>query len=190
MALGKTVNKLLTNKYVLYIVLFLAITNVLGYLSVKDFKSLTIFAVIGLLTHYFSKNMIVILLTTMLATSFIMILERKSAIVEGLKNRKKNKEGMRKNKEGMKKKNKENLIDYASTVDETYRNINKQLGGEGMKKLTKETMNLMKQQKALQENMKNLEPLMNNAKKMMEGLDVSKITDLAKQFGGGKSSKE
>ena len=32
--------KVLTNKYVLYIVLFLAITNVLGYLTTGNYESL------------------------------------------------------------------------------------------------------------------------------------------------------
>ena len=51
----------LTNKYVLYVLLFLAITNVLGYLAMHDYESLTLIVAIGALTHYFSRNMIVIL---------------------------------------------------------------------------------------------------------------------------------
>lgn len=51
----------LTNKYVLYILLFFAITNVLGYLAMHDYESLTLMVAIGALTHYFSRNMIVIL---------------------------------------------------------------------------------------------------------------------------------
>ncbi len=51
----------LTNKYVLYVLLFFAITNVLGYLAMHDYESLTLMVAIGALTHYFSRNMIVIL---------------------------------------------------------------------------------------------------------------------------------
>jgi len=51
----------LTNKYVLYVLLFFAITNVLGYLAMRDYESLTLMVAIGALTHYFSRNMIVIL---------------------------------------------------------------------------------------------------------------------------------
>ena len=50
---------ILKNKYVLYAVLFFAITNVLGFLQRKDFESLTIFIAIGLLSTHFSKNMTV-----------------------------------------------------------------------------------------------------------------------------------
>jgi len=64
-------SKLLTNKYVLYAVLFLAITNVLGYLSIRDFHSLSFFVAVGFLTNYFSKNMVVILGTAMVATNFL-----------------------------------------------------------------------------------------------------------------------
>lgn len=40
---------------------FFAITNVLGYLAMHDYESLTLMVAIGALTHYFSRNMIVIL---------------------------------------------------------------------------------------------------------------------------------
>ena len=53
------VAQLLKNKYVLYAVLILAITNVLGYLTIGDYHSLTMFAAIGVLSTYFSKNMII-----------------------------------------------------------------------------------------------------------------------------------
>lgn len=71
------VKGLLRNKYVLYTVLFLAITNVVGYLTVRDFRSVTMFVAIALLTSYFSKNMIVnlgsaIVLTNMFAAKNIM----------------------------------------------------------------------------------------------------------------------
>ena len=71
MKLNKTVNKVLTNKYVLYAVLFLAITNVLGYLMVKDFESLALFISLGLITSYFSKNMIIIMGVAMFGTNVV-----------------------------------------------------------------------------------------------------------------------
>lgn len=58
----------LTNKYVLYVLLFFAITNVLGYLAMHDYESLTLMVAIGALTHYFSRNMIVILSAAILGT--------------------------------------------------------------------------------------------------------------------------
>jgi hypothetical protein len=74
---------LLKNKYVLYAVLFLAITNVLGYLTVRDYRSLTMFASIGVLSTYFSKNMIVNLGVAMLFTNVFFA----NNLLEGLKNK-------------------------------------------------------------------------------------------------------
>jgi hypothetical protein len=71
MKLQKTLPKMLNNKYVLYVVLFLAITNILGYLSIGDFHSLIFFVATGFLTTYFSKNMVVVLGTAMVATNFL-----------------------------------------------------------------------------------------------------------------------
>jgi hypothetical protein len=74
---------LLKNKYVLYAVLFLAITNVLGYLTVRDYRSLAMFASIGVLSTYFSKNMIVNLGVAMLFTNVFFA----NNLLEGLKNK-------------------------------------------------------------------------------------------------------
>ena len=59
----------MNNKYVLYAVVFIALTNVVGYISVGDYDSLIFFCVIGLLSSYFSKNMIINLLVSILATN-------------------------------------------------------------------------------------------------------------------------
>lgn len=77
---------LLQNKYVLYLILFFAVTNVLGYLAIGDFDSIVIFAAIVLLTSYFSKNMIIILGLALLGTNIIYA---NNGIREGLKNKKK-----------------------------------------------------------------------------------------------------
>ena len=63
--------KLLQNKYVLYLVLFIAISNILGYLAIEDFKSLMVFIAICALASYFSKNMIIILGSAILGTNIL-----------------------------------------------------------------------------------------------------------------------
>jgi hypothetical protein len=63
--------KLLQNKYVLYLVLFIAIANVLGYLAIEDFNSLMVFIAICALASYFSKNMIIILGSAILGTNIL-----------------------------------------------------------------------------------------------------------------------
>ena len=61
--------KILENRYVLYIVLFIAVSNILGYLAIQDFQSLTIFIALAMLTTYFSKNMIVVLSVALICTN-------------------------------------------------------------------------------------------------------------------------
>ena len=83
MKLPKEVGAILSNKYVLYVVAFLAITNVIGYLAVQDFTSLLFFVLIGYLTSYFSKNMTVVLLSALVLTNLLMSTRRVS-IKEGM----------------------------------------------------------------------------------------------------------
>ena len=77
--------KLLQNKYVLYLVLFVAVTNVLGYLAIEDFNSLMVFIAICALASHFSKNMIIILGSAILGTN---ILYASSRMREGFQRRK------------------------------------------------------------------------------------------------------
>jgi hypothetical protein len=80
---------LLHNKYVLYLSFFFAILTAARYLFNFNLEAIVIFIVLGFLTTYFSKNMIVVLLTTTIGTNFIMMFKNKSApvyynIMEGL----------------------------------------------------------------------------------------------------------
>ena len=60
---------ILKNKYVLYVLLVLAIINVLGYVALQDYDSLALFVAVGVLSTYFSKNMIVVLGAAILMTN-------------------------------------------------------------------------------------------------------------------------
>lgn len=59
---------LLHNKYVLYLIVLASILNILLLANGKDFNSVVIFIIVGFLTSFFSKNMIVILLIALLFT--------------------------------------------------------------------------------------------------------------------------
>lgn len=63
---------LLKNKNVLYVVLFFALANLFSYLMLKQLDAVAFFIIIGFLTTYFSKNMIVVLLTSMIST-FLLV---------------------------------------------------------------------------------------------------------------------
>ena len=72
MSFSSEASKLLTNKYFLYFMVFLTVTNVLGYLVTNKVNAVIFFALVGLLTHHFSKNMAVVLLVPLIATNFLM----------------------------------------------------------------------------------------------------------------------
>jgi len=76
-------SKLFTNKYFLYFVMFLSVTNIFGYLVTNKLNAIVFFILIGVLTHQFSKNMAVVLLVSLLATNFLMV---NRSMREGLEN--------------------------------------------------------------------------------------------------------
>ena len=63
--------KLLNNKYLLYVILFLSISDLLLFLMAGEFAFAVIFILIGLITSFFSKNMIVILTSAMILTNVL-----------------------------------------------------------------------------------------------------------------------
>ena len=241
MSFASKAAKLLTNKYVLYFVFFLAITNVFGYLVMNKLNAVIFFALIGLLMSYFSKNMIVVLGVCILATNLIMA---NKTLREGLENPTdtpsttttppstptstptstttppppppsnkkkppsedpivpipddapiKDVNNMDMNKTsveegapqpvvdamttGNKKNSKNGRIDYASTLEEAYDNLDGILGGEGIKNLTQDTQKLMEKQAQLFESMKSMTPMLNQAKDMLKGFDMNNLKGLA-----------
>ena len=76
---------LLKSKLVLYTTFAAALLHVLGYMAVDDDKALLFFIAVGLLTTFFSKNMIVVLAVAIVATN---ILFAGNAVREGLTNAK------------------------------------------------------------------------------------------------------
>lgn len=83
MSLANNASKLLTDKYFLYFMVFLASMNVLGYLVINQTNAVIFFALVSLLTYQFSKNMAVVLLIAMIATNFLMSNKK---MHEGLEN--------------------------------------------------------------------------------------------------------
>ena len=95
---------------------------------------------------------------------------RNEQIIEGTKKNKKEKMSSMYNKP--------NRIDYASTVEDAYEDLNKILGGNGIKQLTDDTQKLMKQQLQLADAMKSMSPLMEQAKGLLQGFDLKNLGSL------------
>lgn len=62
---------------------------------------------------------------------------------------------------------KNNRVDYAATVEDAYDDLNKILGGAGMKNLSNDTQNLVKHQQDLTKAMQSMGPLVEQATNMM-----------------------
>jgi len=275
MSFANEASKLLTNKYFLYFIVFLAVSNVLGYLVTNKLNAVVFFVLICLLMANFSKNMVVVLIVAIVATNLLMVngkmregLEnadgadgangeqltdaQKQAIqsevqtdVTAIKNKRaangaapvtsdttdttgttttttatptttgtgtdaaalKAKEQAKQSTdttdsasasattpttvdEGFapsgagasgKKRGaiggpaKPSRIDYASTLEDAYDNLDKILGSGGMQNLSNDTEKLMNQQKKLFEAMNTMMPLVSKAQDMLQGLDMGKI---------------
>jgi len=97
--------------------------------------------------------------------------------------------------EAGRRKSRGTAIDYASTIEDAYDELNAVLGSEGIQRLTSDTQHLMKQQMQLAEAMKNmgpmvesLAPMVKNLEGMMGDKNLGGMMDLAKKLSGGASS--
>ena len=102
--------------------------------------------------------------------------------------------------ESGRKKNRGNEIDYASTIEDAYDELNNILGSDGIQRLTSDTQNLMKQQMQLAEAMNGMTPVMQQIVPMVKNLKgmmgqmgdgkegIGSILDLAKKFSSQTSS--
>lgn len=71
--IGKISLQFLHNRFVLYFIFFLAIANLFIFVLSNDLKSVGVFLLVGLLTSFFSKNMVVIMVVSMVVTNVIRI---------------------------------------------------------------------------------------------------------------------
>ena len=245
--MSSSVSKLLTNRYVLYLVALLALFNVIGYMMMDKTQIVILFILIGYLMTCFSKNMVIVLLVPLvlvnLLTSGMMMKEGFSEGVDGdsttdttttatsassassatpapsatptanntnaasdaasttnttnsiiacgdgekfdektgkcvaIETDAFQSAGARKGG---------SRVDMGSTLEQAYDDLNSVLGSDGIKNLTADTQNLMKQQLHLAEAMKGMGPLMQQAQSMLKSLNIDGLGDLPsliKKFG-------
>jgi hypothetical protein len=95
--------------------------------------------------------------------------------------------------EAGRRKNKGYEVDYATTIEEAYDNLNNILGSDGIQRLTSDSQKLMQQQLQLAESMKNMGPLIESIQPMVQNLQgmmsqmdgkegLGGIMDLAKKL--------
>ena len=201
--------KLLKDVRVLYVVVFLAITNLIGYLISENYNAVLFFLLVSIIIRFFNHNKTIILGSALILTNLLI----GGKIIKesfGGKNYKKKHSGQDKNKttgggssntkSGManihedendkEDKNqymdnqekmasgKGSQLDYAGTIESAYDNLDKLLSSDALKNMTADTQRLAEKQKRLMGSIKNLEPMMNQANKLLEGLDMSSINSM------------
>src|SRR6056300_433998 len=156
---------LLQNKFVLYVLVLVALLNILMLANSKDFNSVIVFVIVGFLTSFFSKNMIVILLTALLFTHALKYVNR-LVRKEGMKNKKNKKEGMENDEEEEAPASEDNVEDEKEEKKEVKMDSKEE---ELLKK--KQTYDELKSdftefqsiQKDILQNMKEIDPLLEKA---------------------------
>ena len=221
MKLKAQLSKFLTNKWVLKIVSLIAFLNLIGYIVMGNINSLVFFIILSVLISYFSKNMIIILGVPLILVNMLSL--KIGNIYEGMENNTEEKKNDKIINKEIEKQNSENTInlptgpistgkveqsgfevgrrknggakiDYATTIEESYDELNKILGSDGIKNLTNDTQRLMQQQSELAKSMESMTPLIEGimpiakkAQEMMSGLDdknngLGSVMNLAKEM--------
>jgi ABC-type Zn2+ transport system substrate-binding protein/surface adhesin len=187
---------LLKNKNFLYFVLFIAVVNMFGYLMMRETKAVILFALVGLLTSYFTKNMIIVLLSAIVVTNLYAGSILGLRIKEGMENHEEEEEEdeeeevmetFEHNEDNKKKKkNKEKMtslkpadyppsgkkpkLDPSGTLEAAYDHLDKLLDSGALDKMSSETQNLAAQQDKLMKNIDKLEPMLSRAEGMMNNM--------------------
>ena len=182
--LNKQVKKMnlksgLQDKRVLYLVGLLSFVYVLLLANERDFNSVFVFAIIGFLLSFFTKNMIVILVLALLFTySIKFTLHFKK---EGMENKKK--EGMEDKEEATEEKTEdedETKLDKTEIDEETPEDDlgedEKKEKKEEYDKLKKEFVEFQSIQKDILKNMQEIDPLLNKAENFINKFEHYKKT--------------
>jgi hypothetical protein len=274
MSFASEASKLLTNQYFLYFIVFLAVTNVMGYLVTNKINAVVFFILVCILMYNFSKNMTVVLIVAIVATNLLMV---NKSMREGMENEtsadvsttdttttdatetttddvaattsttatkptlaqkaKTEKQTLGKVTDNTKKQiktavsstvaakqpvtsttttttsdtttvdengetvpvetfapagagfsgnkrgaiggpAKASRIDYSTTLEQAYENLDKMIGGDGLQNLSADTERLMSQQQKLFGAVEKMLPMIDKAQGMIQGLDMDKINSL------------
>lgn len=196
---------LLKDKSVLRVVAFISLLNLLGYVIMRDLDLVAFFVIIGFLTTYFSKNMIIVLLVAMLTTNLLAVVNKTTAQREGFGG----KGSGRKHSKPVKdpslnvspagsamdqdmSSGSPGGLDEAATVEKAYENLENLLGPQAINKMSSDTQKLSKRQKNLQKQIETLQPLLTSSFSMLDQMGgakgvegmISKVGSMLDKFGG------
>jgi hypothetical protein len=180
----KSVNKLLSNNVVLYVVMVVSLTNLIGYISLNDTIFVLVFLLTGMITSYYTGNMTLILLAPIVVTNVLYGMDRqlkvRETLVESMENKtssKKVKKDTKKTKPPSEKKKDDLDIDNKATYENFFEGLGNNVNTENLEKMTNQTKKLIESQQNLKEAMGQLTPMVDNAKILMKNLgDMGKLT--------------
>jgi hypothetical protein len=214
----------LASKTVLYLTLAAVVFNFFFYMVKQEYAAIVFFCVSGVLFTNFSKNMIVVLLGSLVSTMFLYHLKKYSSLNEGFTSgsasasashasgsKKRSKKGKKNDEAFMQQLNPARVhedsdgsasdgasggsdgedddfsstevnghvpkINYASTLETAYDNLDKLLSSDAIKNMSVDTQRLADKQQALMGNIAKLEPMMKTAQSMLTNLNVDGLTD-------------
>ncbi len=176
----------LNNKWILYFVLFVSIVDLFNFFKIGDITAIAIFIIVGFLTTYFSKNMLVILVISIAVTH---IARYGNASLEGMESEAGEAEEEEEVDEGMEgeaqgeeededDKGLQNPEPTLSKITKSLDTIKKVHPDE----IAIQTETLIDQTKKVQENMAMLEPYLKQAAKATEPLKSEGFCDYASAY--------
>jgi hypothetical protein len=150
---------MLNNKWILYTILFISIIDLFNFYSKSDTTAIAIFLVVGFLTTYFSKNMLVVLVVAIAVTH---IARFGTASMEGMENEEDDEVLEEEVKEGL-----------GPEVSEEKKNSELEAIQKTLEKMSNsdpstQTQALIDQTQKVQENMALLEPYLKAAEQITE----------------------
>jgi len=220
------IQSLLKDKNVLYVTLFIAITNMFAYLMFRQFDAIIFFVVVSAIASHFSKNMIVVMLSAIVMTNLAISIKIIGKVREGMANKddkkktankapakpnggKNNKnipkpaecKGKNCKKQGFTQQlrparinaadgdddgddyDSQPTVDYASTLESAYDNLDKLLSSDAINNMSEDTHRLAEKQQMLMGNINKLQPMMQKAGSLLEGLNMEKMTNMLDGLG-------
>jgi hypothetical protein len=186
------------NDKVTNIIFFVSVLNILGFIFMHNFEAVIAFVIFGMLSAYFSQDLKVILGVPLVIVNFLYVLRHRGIFEgmenKDDKNPPNANAGQNQEKDAAEKKNakvtssggdaipepkeepfsgsagKKNgfRIDYATSLTNQYKDLNKILGNANIQQLTKDSKDLLNQQQQLTKAMEGMAPLVEQLVPMME----------------------
>jgi hypothetical protein len=194
MTKSKKMPDLLNNQYVLYSVALVSFVSIARSLLREDYPSVIAFILSALVLRTITRNMILVLGIPIIA---VTLMNKQSK--EGLTNKKSQDKDNDNDKKDEKVTEIEegspvaksspatvdddstdgvSRIDFATTMKQAYEDLQDVLDKDGIKALSKETQQLVEQQKALMSSLNTMAPILKDAKASLTGFNIPEIKNM------------